>query len=433
MSQQVSKPASRARGASVRRVREALREAGLTGEVMELDSSTRTAAEAARAVECEVRQIVKSLVFRAARSDRALLVVASGANRVDESRLEALAGEPVAKADADFVRARTGYAIGGVPPLAHATALDTWIDADLLGCDELWAAAGSPFAVFRLTPEDLQRMTAGTVAEVCRPAGQRRRPARATHESRMIELVLLRHGESTWNRENRFTGWTDVDLTEKGVAEARAAGRALRAAGIAPDVAYTSLLKRAIRTLWLVLDELDRMWIPVHRDWRLNERHYGALQGLDKSETAAKYGEEQVRIWRRSYDVPPPPLDPSDERFPGHDSRYAGLDSAALPRTECLADTVARMMPYWHEAIVPSLRAGRRAIIAAHGNSLRALVKYLDGVSEDEILGVNIPTGVPLLYELDEDLRPLDRRYLGEEEAVAAAMRAVANQGKAAG
>ncbi|HSS65347.1 MAG TPA: 2,3-diphosphoglycerate-dependent phosphoglycerate mutase [Gammaproteobacteria bacterium] len=247
----------------------------------------------------------------------------------------------------------------------------------------------------------------------------------------MNRLVLLRHGESTWNRENRFTGWTDVDLTEKGIEEARRAGRELRAAGFGFDLAYTSLQKRAIRTLWLVLDEMDLMWIPVHRSWRLNERHYGALQGLNKAETAAKFGDEQVLRWRRSYDEPPPPVDESDERYPGGDPRYRGIARSDLPRSECLKDTVARVLPYWNEVIAPEIRAGRRAIIAAHGNSLRALVKYLDGVTDEAIVGLNIPTGMPLVYELDENLRPVKSEYLGDPEAVAKAQAAVAAQGRA--
>ena len=247
----------------------------------------------------------------------------------------------------------------------------------------------------------------------------------------MKRLVLLRHGESTWNRENRFTGWTDVDLTEKGIEEAETAGRELKAAGFNFDVAYTSLQKRAIRTLWLVLDEMDLMWIPVYRSWRLNERHYGALQGLNKSETAAKFGNEQVLKWRRSYDEPPPPVDESDERYPGHDPRYRGLAKSDLPRSECLKDTVARVLPYWTEVIAPEVRDGRRVLIAAHGNSLRALVKYLDGISDEAIVGLNIPTGVPLVYELDENLKPLKSEYLGDPEAVAKAQAAVAAQGRA--
>lgn len=247
----------------------------------------------------------------------------------------------------------------------------------------------------------------------------------------MYTVVLLRHGESTWNRENRFTGWTDVDLSEQGLAEARAAGTALLDRGLTFDVAYTSVLKRAIRTLWIALDVMDLMWLPVYRSWRLNERHYGALQGLNKAETAAQFGDAQVKIWRRSYDVPPPPLDEHDQRFPGKDRRYTGLDKNDLPHTECLKDTVARFLPYWHETIAPAIRAGQRVLIAAHGNSLRALVKYLDNVSEQDIIELNIPTGIPLLYELDADLKPVHREYLGDPERVRAAMEAVARQGKA--
>jgi 2,3-bisphosphoglycerate-dependent phosphoglycerate mutase len=247
----------------------------------------------------------------------------------------------------------------------------------------------------------------------------------------MHKLVLLRHGESTWNKENRFTGWTDVDLSDKGVEEAQAAGRVLRERGFAFDAAYTSVLKRAIRTLWIALDELDLMWIPVHRSWRLNERHYGALQGLNKSEMAEQFGEEQVKIWRRSYAIQPPALEPEDERFPGRDPRYRGLAPSELPRTECLKDTVARFLPYWHETIAPAIRSGQRVLLAAHGNSLRALVKFLDGVSEEDIVGMNIPTGLPLVYDLDADLKPIRREYLGDPEAVKKAMEAVANQGKA--
>ncbi len=247
----------------------------------------------------------------------------------------------------------------------------------------------------------------------------------------MIKLVLVRHGESTWNMENRFTGWTDVDLSAKGLEEAREGGRLLREDGYVFDLAYTSVLKRAIRTLWVVLDELDQMWIPVEKTWRLNERHYGALQGLNKAEMAVRFGEEQVRIWRRSYDVPPPALEESDERFPGRDPRYAGLADADLPRSESLKDTVARFLPYWHETIAPTLAGGRRVLVAAHGNSLRALVKYLDDISDEEIVGLNIPTGVPLVYELDDDLRPITHYYLGDPARVAAAMAAVAAQGKA--
>ena len=248
----------------------------------------------------------------------------------------------------------------------------------------------------------------------------------------MKRLVLLRHGESTWNKENRFTGWTDVDLNEKGVEEARAAGRLLKQDGFTFDVAYTSVLKRAIRTLWIVLDALDQMWIPVHRHWRLNERHYGALQGLDKAQTAAKFGEEQVHIWRRSYDVPPPALAPDDARSPARDPRYAGLSRQELPLTESLKDTVARVVPYWNETIAPAIRAGQRVLIAAHGNSLRALVKHLDGVSDQDIVGLNIPTGIPLVYELRDDLTPVRHDYLGDPEAVRRAAEAVARQGKKA-
>ncbi len=247
----------------------------------------------------------------------------------------------------------------------------------------------------------------------------------------MFKLVLLRHGESTWNKENRFTGWTDVDLSEKGVEEAHAAGKLLKAEGYAFDVAHTSVLKRAIRTLWITLDEMDLMWIPVHRSWRLNERHYGALQGLNKAETAAKFGDEQVLVWRRSYDVPPPALEASDPRFPGRDPRYADLSKRELPLTECLKDTVARFLPYWHKTIAPEVKRGKRVLIAAHGNSLRALVKYLDNVSDEEIVGLNIPTGIPLVYELDPNLKPLKHYYLGDPEAVKKAAEAVAKQGKA--
>ncbi len=247
----------------------------------------------------------------------------------------------------------------------------------------------------------------------------------------MHKLVLLRHGQSQWNLDNRFTGWHDVDLTDQGRAEAKAAGAVLKENGFVFDQAHTSLLKRAIRTLWIALDELDQMWLPVRRDWRLNERHYGALQGLNKSETAEKHGEEQVLIWRRAYDVPPPALEKSDERWPGNDARYANLTEAQQPLTECLADTVDRFLPYWHETIAPEIKAGKRVIIAAHGNSLRALVKYLDDVSDEAILKLNIPTGMPLVYELDEDLKPIKNYYLGDEDAVKAAMDSVASQGKA--
>jgi len=244
------------------------------------------------------------------------------------------------------------------------------------------------------------------------------------------KLVIVRHGESTWNKENRFTGWTDVDLSEKGRQEAREGGEVLKKEGYVFDVAYTSVLKRAIRTLWTILDELDQMWIPVHRSWRLNERHYGALQGLNKAETAAKFGEDQVKIWRRSYDIPPPVLTPDDERFPGHDPRYRNLSKQELPLTECLKDTVARFLPLWHDTIAPAIVRGDRVLIAAHGNSLRALVKYLDNVSEADIVELNIPTGMPLVYELDDNLKPLNRYYLGDPEKVKAAMDAVAAQGK---
>jgi 2,3-bisphosphoglycerate-dependent phosphoglycerate mutase len=244
-------------------------------------------------------------------------------------------------------------------------------------------------------------------------------------------VVLVRHGESTWNAENRFTGWTDVDLSEKGRAEAQKGARVLKQEGYTFDLAYTSVLKRAIRTLWFILDELDLMWIPVRNAWELNERHYGALQGLNKAETAAKFGDEQVKIWRRSYDTPPPELTPSDERFPGNDPRYKNVPRNRLPLTESLKETVARVVPYWEQTIVPDIRAGKRIVIAAHGNSLRALVKHLDRMSESEILELNIPTGVPLVYEFDEQLRPLKHYYLGDQAEIAAAMEAVAKQGKA--
>lgn len=247
----------------------------------------------------------------------------------------------------------------------------------------------------------------------------------------MHKLILLRHGQSTWNLENRFTGWTDVDLSEAGREEARAAGRLLREEGFEFDIVYTSVLKRAIRTMWLALDELDQMWLPVVRDWRLNERHYGALQGLNKAETAAQHGEDQVKIWRRSYDVPPPPLTAEDERFPGHDRRYAGVSRFALPHTESLKETVERVVPYWEHEIAPQVREGKHVFIVAHGNSLRALVKYLDEISDEDIIELNIPTGIPLLYELDDELQPIGRRYLGDPDAAAKAAAAVANQGKA--
>jgi 2,3-bisphosphoglycerate-dependent phosphoglycerate mutase len=246
----------------------------------------------------------------------------------------------------------------------------------------------------------------------------------------MHTVVLLRHGESDWNRENRFTGWTDVDLSERGVREAHESARLLRDGGYGFDLAYTSVLKRAIRTLWIVLDDMDLMWIPVHRHWRLNERHYGALQGLNKAETAERHGEQQVKLWRRSYGTPPPALTADDKRYPGRDPRYADVPADELPFTESLKDTVARFLPYWTGTIAPVIQAGKKVLIAAHGNSLRALVKHLDGVSDDDIVGLNIPTGVPLIYELDQALRPTRHFYLGDPDAVAAAQRAVANQGK---
>jgi len=245
----------------------------------------------------------------------------------------------------------------------------------------------------------------------------------------MKKVVLLRHGESTWNKENRFTGWTDVDLSERGVNEARQAGRILKEQGFDFDVAYTSVLKRAIRTLWIVLDEMDLMWIPVHHDWRLNERHYGALQGLNKAETAAKFGEKQVLTWRRSYDVQPPALEDHDERNPASDPRYRSLDSKEIPLTECLKDTVARFLPAWHQSIAPAVKSGKHVIVAAHGNSLRALVKYLDNISDQAIVELNIPTGIPLVYEFDDALRPIRSTYLGDPEAVKKAAEAVAKQG----
>jgi len=243
------------------------------------------------------------------------------------------------------------------------------------------------------------------------------------------KLVLCRHGQSDWNLKNLFTGWTDVDLTEKGVQEAIDAGQTLSDLGYEFDIAFTSVLKRAIRTLWLMLDELDRMWIPVVRDWRLNERHYGALQGLNKAETAAKYGDEQVHIWRRSYAEPPPALEPDDERHPSHDKRYTGISD--LPGTESLATTLDRVAPCWNEMIVPELRTGKNVLVAAHGNSLRALVKMLDDVSEEDITQFNIPTGIPLVYDLDSDLKPISREFIGDPDAIAAAAAAVANQAKA--
>ncbi|HEX8601797.1 MAG TPA: 2,3-diphosphoglycerate-dependent phosphoglycerate mutase [Pseudoduganella sp.] len=247
----------------------------------------------------------------------------------------------------------------------------------------------------------------------------------------MYKIVFMRHGESTWNLENRFTGWTDVDLTEKGVSEAKAAGDVLKREGYTFDLCYTSVLKRAIRTLWLTLDEMDLMYLPVRNDWRLNERHYGALQGLDKGETAAKFGDKQVLVWRRSYDIPPPSLEEGDDRTSFNDARYAGLPKEQIPLTECLKDTVARVLPAWNEEIAPQIKAGKKILISAHGNSLRALIKMLDGISDEEIVGLNIPNGQPLVYELDADLKPIRHYYLGDAEAIAAAQAAVANQGKA--
>lgn len=247
----------------------------------------------------------------------------------------------------------------------------------------------------------------------------------------MHTLILVRHGESVWNKENRFTGWTDVPLSEQGLREAKDAGALLKKEGFSFDIAFTSLLTRAIKTLNIILEEMDALWIPVEKNWRLNERHYGALQGLNKAETAQKHGEEQVKIWRRSYDIAPPALELSDDRYPGKDPRYASLKADELPRTECLKDTVARFVPYWEKTIAPVVQSGKRVIIAAHGNSLRALVKYLDGISDEEIISLNIPTGIPLLYELDKNLAPISSRYLGDAEAAAKAAAAVANQGKA--
>jgi 2,3-bisphosphoglycerate-dependent phosphoglycerate mutase len=244
------------------------------------------------------------------------------------------------------------------------------------------------------------------------------------------KLVLLRHGESVWNKENLFTGWTDVGLSEKGVEEAHEAGKTLLAEGYTFDIAYTSVLKRAIKTLWIVLEEMELEWVPVFRNWRLNERHYGALQGLNKAQTAAQYGAEQVKIWRRSYDVPPPALTAEDERYPGDDRRYENLRRKDIPLTECLKDTIERTLPYWHDTIAPAIRAEERVIVVAHGNSLRGLVKYLDNVSEEEIVGLNIPTGIPLVYELDDNLKPLRHFYLGDPEAVARAAQAVADQAR---
>ena len=247
----------------------------------------------------------------------------------------------------------------------------------------------------------------------------------------MYTVVLLRHGESTWNKENRFTGWVDVDLSEKGLQEARDAGRLLKDGGYTFDLAFSSLLRRAIRTLWIVQDELDLLWLPVQRSWRLNERHYGALQGLNKAETAAQHGEAQVKVWRRSYDIPPPPLALDDPQHPSTDRRYAGLAASDLPRAECLKDTVERFLPYWHASIAPAIRGGQRVVVAAHGNSLRALVKFLDGISDSAIVDLNIPTGIPLVYELDADLKPIRHFYLGDPDVARKAAEAVARQGGA--
>ncbi|MEY4712197.1 MAG: phosphoglyceromutase [Pseudomonadota bacterium] len=247
----------------------------------------------------------------------------------------------------------------------------------------------------------------------------------------MHQLVLIRHGESTWNLENRFTGWTDVDLTPTGIEQAKEAGRLLRGEGYDFDLCFTSVLKRATRTLWHCLDELDRTWLPVHHSWRLNERHYGALQGLNKAETAREWGDQQVLVWRRSYDTPPPALAPTDPRCERGDRRYAGLAPSEVPLTECLKDTVARVLPFWNEAMAPAIRSGQRLLVAAHGNSIRALAKYLDGISDDDIVGLNIPNGIPLVYTLDADLRPLRRAYLGDAEAAARAAAAAGRHGKA--
>ena len=249
----------------------------------------------------------------------------------------------------------------------------------------------------------------------------------------MKKIVLLRHGESTWNKENRFTGWTDVDLTPQGILEAQKAGQLLRDHGFSFDIAYTSVLKRAIRTLWIVLDEMNQMWIPIEHSWRLNERHYGALQGLNKAETAAQYGDEQVLIWRRSYDISPPALSINDERYAGSDPRYKNMKLNDIPLTECLKDTVARFLPYWNTTIAPQIESGKNIIIVAHGNSLRALVKYLDNISDEAILNCNIPTGIPLIYELDDNLKPIQSYYLGNQTQIQEAMQLVANQGKSSG
>lgn len=245
------------------------------------------------------------------------------------------------------------------------------------------------------------------------------------------KIILIRHGESIWNMENKFTGWTDVDLSPKGLQEANSSGETLLEEGYVFDIAFTSTLRRAIRTLWITLDKMDLMWIPVYHSWRLNERHYGALQGLNKAETTEKFGEEQVKIWRRSYDIPPPSLEKNDPRYPGSDPRYKDMNEKDIPLTESLKDTVARFLPYWHETIAPTIKSGKKVVIAAHGNSLRALVKYLDDISENDIVELNIPTGIPLVYELDNDLKPIKHYYLGDEEAIQKAIQGVANQAKA--
>ena len=269
-----------------------------------------------------------------------------------------------------------------------------------------------------------------TLAERQWTPGKRDGNPSVKRDTEMLKLVLLRHGESIWNKENRFTGWTDVDLSDHGKSEAQSAGKVLRAEGHSFDVAHTSVLTRAVRTLWIVLDELNQMWIPVQRSWRLNERHYGALQGLNKAETTGRFGEDQVMLWRRGYDVRPPALEEGDERCPEHDPRYRELRRQDLPLTECLRDTVERFLPYWHGSVAPAVRAGKKTIIVAHGNSLRALVKYLNGVSDEEIVSLNIPTGIPLVYELDDQLQPIKHYYLGDPETVARATRAVADQGR---
>ncbi len=303
--------------------------------------------------------------------------------------------------------------------------------ADFLALPNVGCVGGS-----WLTPKDA--VAAGDwrrITALARDAAAcRRLPADVDAHHRdptMKKIVLLRHGQSTWNQENRFTGWTDVELTEKGLAEAKAASALLMGEGYEFDIAFTSVLKRAIKTLWVVLEEMDRMWIPVVHSWRLNERHYGALQGLNKAETAAKFGDAQVKIWRRAYETPPPPLEDGDPRLEISDPRYAELERGAFPRTECLKDTVTRFLPFWHASIAPAVRSGKHVVIVAHGNSLRALVKYLDGVSDTDIVELNIPTGQPLVYELDNDLKPIRHYYLGDEEAIKAATQAVANQGTA--